>query len=385
VSLPATADLITSFLERRASSADTAEQLLERGDELLSEILARAEHEMIPAHPALLAILSSAATPRTFDRLVAALEDPDYAVSYSAFLALGHLGDRRAAPILAQRLIADGGSATAVPCATALIQLGDHTVAPLLRRKISEWGDKGAIDVLVTQAQRRGAAELTWALMIAAALAAYGDQSGAPVAFQLAGLPRNILRTIQDGVDLHSSFCLELRHFAAPGLYAVVRAAMEAGPECAEILTRVLAFVGTREALKLLVQLAGSENTQTSAAAAYWLDTVAHAQLKSDQKRNYGGSAVRWWRKHEESLPEGQCFYNGEPWRPETLFDRLDSVYDSGDEHLLMVLGIRINQEAKRRGKSRLQAIAVLREEAATSFERGALYRYGAPIDLNTL
>jgi len=378
-----TFDLLEEFATRSPEASEAAAQLIHRGDDAVDAIFARAKRKLVPVPHRHLDLVAAAATPATFDRLMTWTDDNDYEVRVSAYLALGHLGDRRAAIPIAERLVGEHGMWSSVHTGIALILLGDMSIADLLRRRVDAWLATGAtarLEELLAMGREHGAARLMWPVMVAAALAACGDQRGAPLAFKIATLPTKTLKTLSGGVDLHGSFCKELRHFAAHGLLAAVGAAMKIG-DAKQVLAKVLAFIGTRDALDLLVRIAATSKHETSEAAAAWINTVANADLSEPEDGRYGSVAATWWQNTKPKLMPGVCLWGGAPWRPNVLFDRLGEQYDEADEELMTVLGIRLGQEIRKRGKSRATTIDELRTEAAARFTPGKLYRYGFAFD----
>jgi HEAT repeat protein len=378
-----TADLVEEFASRGPGVSEAAAHLVSRGDEAVDAIFARAKRKLVSVPPRHLDLVAAAATSATFDRLMSWIDDDNYVVEVSAYLALGHLGDRRAARPIAERLVGEQGERISMKAGTALILLGDTSIADILRCRVDAWlaaETSAGIEALLAMASDNDASRLLWPLMVSAALTACGDQRGAPLAFQIATLPTKTLKTMVGGINLHGSFCKELRHFAARGLLAAVDTAMKIG-DAKQVLAQVLAFIGTRDALDLLTKIAAVSNRETSEAAAAWINAVAGADLPESDDGRYGPIAAAWWKNTGAKLASGTCLWGGAPWQSGVLFDRLGEQYSEADEELMTVLGIRLGHETRKRGKSRAETIAELRREAAVRFTPGRLYRYGFEYD----
>jgi hypothetical protein len=221
-----------------------------------------------------------------------------------------------------------------------------------------------------------------WPVTTISALAALGDQEYAPLVYDILSMPKKRLRPLTSGMMMFPSLCVELRHFAAPGLMPACRAALKgADNDAKEILARILGWIGTPSALDLLVELAAAKNARISAEAASWLTAAAGADLpEADGDRR--DAARRWWNGAKKRFATGTVHWAGEPWLADHLFEKLGQFDEGeeGDEEVLIALGVHLGQERRRRRLTRIEVIEACRTEAK-SLRPGMAYRYGVALD----
>jgi HEAT repeat protein len=363
--------------------------LAEHGHTAVVAVLEHAEHTMVPAPAVLIRVIAAAADEDSVEYLISILSDSRSELSHTALRALGYIGNRQATDAIVNQLVSpDTGPFVCVPAATALAMLRDPAAKAPLRELLEHWGlrhppvVKPVVERILASAQASSAVEIGWPLMVAVALAALGDQEAAPLAFEIVALPKVGLAAVPDGSNLFSFFCAQLRHLAAPGFLAACRAAFDgADDESKEVIAQVLGRAGTRDALAMLVDIAQDKAVSVSQVAAAWLGRIGDAQLSATANGHYGEPARAWWGQTSERFQDGVVYWSGKPWTPDVLFDSLLGEALEPDEDLLVVTGIHLGQEMRRRGLSRAETIRTCRAEAKRALTTGGLYRYGYRFD----
>lgn len=378
-------ELIAKCFDDHGEVEEAVARLAEHGHAAVVAILEYAEHTSVPAPAVLIQAIAAAAEDCTIDYLMEMLADSRTAMSHTAFRALGYIGDRRATSAIVKQLVShDTGPFVCVPAATALTMLRDPAARAPLRGLLESWGwgRSRMIERLLVSAEKGSALDLEWPLLVVTALAALGDQDAAPLAYGIVALPKDRLAAVPDARELFSFFCAQLRHSAAPGLLAACHAALNgADHESKEVIAQVVAGIGTKDALAMLVSIAQDEQVSVSQSAAAWLERVADAHIPQTASDHCGEATRAWWSSASETFEHGVVYWNGEPWTPAVLFDALANEALEPDENLLIVTGIHLGQEMRRRGLRRAEIVRTTRAEAMLTMKAGGLYRYGYRFD----
>jgi PBS lyase HEAT-like repeat-containing protein len=378
-------ELIPLYLRGGPGAATAMKRLVESGPAALAAVLAHAKDKMVPAPLKLMPVIAAAADASTVDQLLGLIADPRPELSHTALLALGYIGDPRATrPIVELLTSPTSGPVICVPAATALTHLRDVAARPPLRLLVSGWvadGRAQAIERFLNN-RPRFAFNLMWPLMTTVALAALGDQEFASLAYDIVSLPKQRLAQVSGGEGLFGSLCSMLRHFAVPGLLAACKAALQdADDDSRVIVAEILAGIGTREAFAMLVEIAGTGASTVSESAAAYLDRAAGAELPGSEDGHYGDISAAWWNTTSQRFQDGTVYWGGQPWTPDVLFDALRGEAEVPDQNLLVVTGVHLGQEMRRRKLTREMTIKLYRMEAKRKLATGKLHRYGHTFD----
>jgi hypothetical protein len=336
--------------------------------------------ERIDMTPRLLGLLIETADESHIDRAIKWLGRPSI-VAFVACSLLGGIGDAAAAPALLARLCdAKEHPQLRAEAGDALRRIRSPDAAPRLRELLEGWGMPdvdAAVEKVLGEARAWDARALRPPVAASLALAALGDHRGAELVFRLAALDRATQKSLREMSMVRLDLMHALGHVVGDGLIPACTAVLKAGDAVIkEQLAEVLARIGTRQAIELLVKIASYRSATLQEVGASWLAVVAGADYPEEQ-----GAAKAWWDEHAGELKEDTVYLRGRPWTIELFLEEIGRRPQAdADQELEIVLGVHVRRETRRLDRGAL--LAGLRARFAGTGFTGRLLRYGFAFDV---
>lgn len=329
-------DRATVLDELRARGPDTAHAILDR--------VARTSELLVPWSEALLLETSDSSL---LARALDALSTMPSALGCVAYPLLGQLGDPAATQRLLEHFLDEElGARFRVMAARALVAIRDPAAEAPIRTRLERWfvGPERSVDSLLIAARTETARVLLPPIAGAVALAALGNHDFDGGVYALVKTPRARLGKLPEVRSVYPELAGALGQMVRPGLISACRAALSLlAEESKEEMAAVLARIGTRAAIELLVGLTRSRRRATAEVASGWLHVVAGAPLVED---GFGERSERWWNERGKALVANRVYLRGEAWTVSRFFAELEtSGAESADRELDTVVGKNLLRE----------------------------------------